>query len=182
MLFYFIFLFRFSSSFFSYLWDNYRTLLITVLFIRTDRLSCINIRVIIIVIKRPGGKLCWLATPLFCCCCWIWLGVNWKWNCRKNWKQENRMLFIEWFSAWKFSSKANDNHMIPYFCCNCSWLNYPRIQQISAVYFKGQLMGLERCLLNLWVKGESKRALKASFQEVEQLLIGCGASNSTSPK
>ena len=28
--------------------DNYRTLLITVLFIRTDRLSCINIRVIII--------------------------------------------------------------------------------------------------------------------------------------
>ena len=44
MLFYFIFPFRF---FFSYLWDNYRTLLITVLFIRTDRLSCTNIRVII---------------------------------------------------------------------------------------------------------------------------------------
>ena len=33
-------------------------------------------------------------------------------------------------------------------------------------------MGLERCLLNLWVKGQSKRALKASFQEVEQLLMG----------
>ena len=45
-----IFLFRFSSLFFSYLWDNYRTLLVTVLFIRTDRLSCINIRVIIIII------------------------------------------------------------------------------------------------------------------------------------
>ena len=50
MLFYFIFLFRFYLLFFSYLWDNYRTLLITVLFIRTDRLSCINIRVIIIII------------------------------------------------------------------------------------------------------------------------------------
>ena len=50
MLFYFIFLFWFSSLFFSYLWDNYRTLLITVLFIRTDRLSCIHIRVIIIII------------------------------------------------------------------------------------------------------------------------------------
>ena len=35
---------------FSYLRDNYRTLLITVLFIRTDRLSCMNIRVIIIII------------------------------------------------------------------------------------------------------------------------------------
>ena len=52
MLFSFIFLFRFSSLFFSYLWDNYRTLLITVLFIRTDRLSCINIRVIIIIIIK----------------------------------------------------------------------------------------------------------------------------------
>ena len=50
MLFNFIFLFRFSSLFSSYLWDNYSTLLITVLFIRTDRLSCINIRVIIIII------------------------------------------------------------------------------------------------------------------------------------
>ena len=38
-------------------------------------------------------------------------------------------------------------------------------------------MGLERCLLNLWIKGESTRALKASFQEVEQLLVGRGASN-----
>ena len=55
MLFYFIFLFRFSSFFFfSYLWDNYRILLITVLFIRTDRLSCTNIRVIIIIIKWHG--------------------------------------------------------------------------------------------------------------------------------
>ena len=44
------------------------------------------------------------------------------------------------------------------------------------------MMGLERCLLNLWVKGESKRALKASFQEVEQLSIGHGASNSTGSK
>ena len=43
-------------------------------------------------------------------------------------------------------------------------------------------MGLERCLLNLWVKGESKRALKASFQEVEQLSIGHGTSNSTGSK
>ena len=50
VLFYFIFLFRFSSLFFNYLWDNYRTLLATVLFIRTARLSCINIRVIIIII------------------------------------------------------------------------------------------------------------------------------------
>ena len=50
MLFYFIFLFRFSSLFFNYLWDNYMTLLSTVLFIRTARLSCINIRVIIIII------------------------------------------------------------------------------------------------------------------------------------
>ena len=50
MVFYFIFLFRFYSLFFSYLWDNYKTLLITVLFIRTDRLSPINIRVIIIII------------------------------------------------------------------------------------------------------------------------------------
>ena len=49
VLFYFIFLFRFYSLFFSYLWDNYRTLFITVLFIRNDRLSCINIRVIIII-------------------------------------------------------------------------------------------------------------------------------------
>ena len=43
----FLVLFYFPLSmffflFFSYLWDNYRTLLITVLFIRTDRLSCIN--------------------------------------------------------------------------------------------------------------------------------------------
>ena len=43
-------------------------------------------------------------------------------------------------------------------------------------------MRLERCLLNLWVKGESKRALKASFQEVEQLLTGHGASNPTGSK
>ena len=50
VLFHFIFLFRFSSLFFSCLWDNYGTPLITVLFIRTDRLSCINIRVIIIII------------------------------------------------------------------------------------------------------------------------------------
>ena len=44
------------------------------------------------------------------------------------------------------------------------------------------MMRLERCLLNLWVKGESKRALKASFQEVKQLLMGHGASNSTGSK
>ena len=44
------------------------------------------------------------------------------------------------------------------------------------------MMGLERCLLNLWVKGESKRALKASFQEVEHLSIGHGTSNSTGSK
>ena len=51
VLFYFIFLFWFSSLFFSYLRDNYKTLLITgFLFIRTDRLSCINIRIIIIII------------------------------------------------------------------------------------------------------------------------------------
>ena len=50
----------FFFIFFSYLWDNYRTLLITVLFIRTDRLSCINIRVIIIIIfdKRSYFSLC----------------------------------------------------------------------------------------------------------------------------
>ena len=44
MLFYFIFDFRFFL-FFSYLLFSYRTLLITVLFNGTDRLSCINIRV-----------------------------------------------------------------------------------------------------------------------------------------
>ena len=44
------------------------------------------------------------------------------------------------------------------------------------------MMGLERCLLNLWVKGESNRALKASFQEVEQMLMVCGASNPTGSK
>ena len=43
-------------------------------------------------------------------------------------------------------------------------------------------MELERCLLNLWVKGESKWALKASFQEVEMLLMGHGASNPTGSK
>ena len=43
-------------------------------------------------------------------------------------------------------------------------------------------MELERCLLNLWVKGESKRALKASFQEVGMLLMGHGASNPTGSK
>ena len=43
-------------------------------------------------------------------------------------------------------------------------------------------MGLERCLLNLWVKGGSKRASKASFQEVEQLLMGHGGSNPTGSK
>ena len=43
-------------------------------------------------------------------------------------------------------------------------------------------MGLERCLLNLWVKGESKRAMKASFQKVEQLLMGHGATNPTGSK
>ena len=61
---------------------------------------------------RPGGKLCWLAPPLFSCCCWIWLGVSRKWNCRKNWKQENRKPFIQLFSAQKLSSKATDDHMI----------------------------------------------------------------------
>ena len=65
---------------------------------------------------RPGGKLCWLAPPLFCCCCWIWLGVSRKWNCRKNWKQENRKPFIELFSAQKLSPKATDDHMILHFC------------------------------------------------------------------
>ena len=44
------------------------------------------------------------------------------------------------------------------------------------------MMGLERCLLNLWVKGECKRALKVSFQEVEQMLMVCGASNPTGSK
>ena len=43
-------------------------------------------------------------------------------------------------------------------------------------------MELQRCLLNLWVKGESKRALKASFQEVEMLLMGRSASNLTGSK
>lgn len=43
-------------------------------------------------------------------------------------------------------------------------------------------MGLERCLLNLWVKEESKRALKVLFQRVEKLLMGCGASNPTGSK
>ena len=55
VIFFFLSVILFSSFdvlflFSSYLWDNYRTLLITVLFIRTDRLSCINIRVIIIII------------------------------------------------------------------------------------------------------------------------------------
>ena len=44
------------------------------------------------------------------------------------------------------------------------------------------IMRLERFFLNLWVKRESKRPLKASFQEVEQLLMGHGASNSTGSK
>ena len=66
MLFYFIFLFRFYFLFFSYLWDNYRTLLITVLFIRTDRLSCINIRVIIIIIKVRHVSVGYCQIRLLC--------------------------------------------------------------------------------------------------------------------
>ena len=49
----------FFFIFLCYLWDNYRTLLITVLFVRTDRLSCINIRFIIIIFdKRSYFTLC----------------------------------------------------------------------------------------------------------------------------
>ena len=62
-----LFYFPFSILFFSYLLDNYRTVLITVLFIRTDRLSCINIRVIIIisghVTKVYRSKVSWFLFP-----------------------------------------------------------------------------------------------------------------------
>ena len=99
---------------------------------------------------RPGGKLCWLAPPLFCCCCWIWLGVSRKWNCRKNWKQENRKLFIELFSAQKLSSKATDDHMIRHFCFICSRQMH---QSIPAVPRPPLPLATAGHLPALWVQG-----------------------------
>ena len=99
---------------------------------------------------RPGGKLCWLAPPLFCCCCWIWLGVSRKWNCRKNWKQENRKPFIELFSAQKLSSKATDDHMILHFCFICSWKMH---KSIPAVPRSPPPRATAEHLPTLWVPG-----------------------------
>ena len=90
---------------------------------------------------RPGGKLCWLAPPLFCCCCWIWSRVSRKWT------------------AGKTESKKTE-------CFLLSGLVHENYRPNKMI-----IMGLERFFLNLWVKRESKRPLKASFQEVEQLLM-----------